>query len=64
MSEVQVPKPNRSACGFHALKSRGCKLHLIEDCIFGPGNDGCVLGKIARALYARQEADRKGASAA
>jgi len=60
MPEPNVRKPNRSACGFQqrfngkpwckfSVPCPRAKAHFVE----------CPIGEIARALYARQRADRE-----
>ena len=61
MPELRVPKPNKSACGFWKRDAgwpRGaCKIGRCQ-CVYWKGADDCGFGEVARALYARQEADR------
>ena len=63
MSEVYVPKPNRkSNCGYGHVN--GARLLICwalgyNTCPLRAFGRGCVIGKVCRALYARQQADRK-----
>ena len=63
--EVRVPKPNRSACGF-LVQRRRCALRLVGNvygcCPVPLCQRECDFSKIANALHARQQADRKGKS--
>ena len=63
MPEPRVPKPNRSACGFHVRDSLCCKLERrtwpevdsFECDMPAEYQERCGFGKIARALYAYQQ---------
>ena len=67
--ECQAPPPNESDCGYWPPADAVCR----GFCLFPRSVDGgtydecrrrpralCMKGAIARALYARQEAERKG----
>ncbi len=74
MPEPKVPKPNRTACGY-ARRFRKVT-PMMSECLVQPISEletyfrgcpvhcwsrrYCKIGAIARALHARQEADRKG----
>ena len=68
MSEPRVPKPNQSPCGFHALRSLGCKLMRGDKPPSGYGTfecdepeewrATCCFAKFGRALHVRQQKER------